>query len=120
LAVTALLHGFSRLAEMTSDTPALNGGMRFVGSQDILSGRPLAAEVWVFFALWLGAGALLSLAAPTRAWRMTVGVTGAAALALIFLTLAPVWGTQLANAPTSTGAGYATICFALAAAAWFT
>lgn len=120
LVVTALLHGLSRLAEMTSDAPALIGGMRFLGSQDILSGRPLATEVWVFFALWFGAGALLSLAVPTRAWRIAVSVTGAAALALIILTLAPVWGTQLTNAPTSAGAGYATICFMLAAAAWFT
>ena len=117
LVVVAMLHGVARLPA-AADLFSLVGGMHFLGSHDLLSGRPIAPELWLFLGLWLAAGVVLFRAHPIAAWRATLAVSAAALLGLIVLTLVPAWGTQLATSATGAGAGYAAACFAMAAGAF--
>jgi uncharacterized iron-regulated membrane protein len=114
LAGIAVVHGLARLPL------APLGNLDFLGSQDLLAGRPITPGLWLFFAIWLAAGAALCRINPVRAWRGALVLTGTATLVLIPFTLAPVFWTQLAADATSAGAVYALVCFGMALVAFLT
>lgn len=114
LSLLAMLHSFARLWEPASF--GMVGGFRFLASQDLLSGRSIAPELWLFLAMWAGLGLLLCQMNPLRAWRMTLAFNTAALIGLVALTLVPIRGTQLLSSPLSDGAGYAAACLAMAGA----
>jgi len=118
LAAIAVLHGVARAWNV--EMFGLVDGFSFRGSQDLLSGRPLAPELWLFLACWAGLGLLLFRMDPLRAWRLVLATTGIALIALTALTLTPVWGTQLLFSGFSEGAGYAAVCLAMSASAFLT
>lgn len=63
LVLTALLHALARLP-VTSTVFATLGGLRFLESQNFLSGRPVNIGLWLFFGTWLAAGGILARSAP--------------------------------------------------------
>ncbi len=115
----ALIHGLARLPAL-ADVFAPLGGMHFRGSQDMLSGRVVAGELWLFLALWLGSGLALTRPDPLSAWRITLVLTGAGALLLVPLTLAPVLDTELVLPALFAGPGYSLVCAGIALCACFT
>ena len=119
LAVIALLHALARLPATGAVFGPL-GGLRFLESQDLLSGRPITVGLWLFVAIWLAAGAILARLNPVVAWCQALTLTGAVALLLILVTLVPVLGTQLVRDIPSLGAGYALVCSGMAFASFLT
>jgi len=114
----ALLQGLARLPAGSALFAPL-GGLHFMGSQDVLSGRPVAVELWLFLALWIAAGIGLFRAHPLQAWRMTLVLLIVSLVALVPLVLAPVGGTQLTAGALAAGPGYVAACAVLAATAIF-
>lgn len=119
LVATALLHGMARLP-LTAPLFAPLGGMHFLGSQDLLSGRVIAGELWLFLGLWLAAGLMLARMVPLTAWRIALILTGAGSLLLVPLTLAPLAGTELTLSALAAGPGYGLICAGIALCALLT
>lgn len=117
LAAIAALHGVARLPAASGLFAAV-GDLRFLGSQDFLSGRVIDPGVWLFLALWAVIGLALFRLPPIAAWRGALLLTGIGSLLLVPLAFATVGGTQLASGAMSAGPAYALICCAIAASAF--
>lgn len=122
LVLMALLNAVARI-EAASPAFALLGGLDFNGSQDVLSGRPLALELPVFAGVSILAGLLLCLPRPETAWRACVLAAAAILLALPLLGIAESGdlGGYLRRGGGE-AVGYALLCaclgFACFAIAW--
>ncbi|MFC4254227.1 hypothetical protein GRI97_02240 [Altererythrobacter xixiisoli] len=112
----AVLHALARLPA-TADLFVPLGGLHFLASQDLLSGRVIASELWLFLALWLAGGLLLARADPLTAWQRILLLTGAGAVLLVPLTLASVAGTEMTLSALAAGPGYGLICAGIALSA---
>lgn len=119
LSLIAVLHSAARM-DLAASLFEPVGGLRFLGGQNFSSDKPIAPELWAFLGLWAGSGLLLARSHPLPAWRCALWVTAISCLALIGLTLAPVWHTTLTASALAAGPAYALICAGLAVAAWLT
>jgi len=116
LAVMAVLNGLSRIPAAAPLAAPL-GGFGFLGSQDLLSGRPVAAELPLLALVWAGTGFFLFRVPPLAAWR------GAILMSIIALLLLPLLGAAFAGSwadffsrGAGEAAGYSLYCVALAGA----
>lgn len=115
LAIMATANALARI-------PALSGlGLDFLGSQDLLSGRPVAPELLAFVGLWAVLGLGLSRLTPALAWQVSLFSTATALLALPPLGAAGAGSLRayLAYGGQGEALGHALACLALALVAAF-
>ncbi len=114
LAAMAVIAGAARLPALAPVASAL-GGLDFLGGQDLLGKRAVAEELWLFLALWLASGLLLTLARPVTAWRASLFGTAGGLVLLPLLAAAsvsPIAAFGLRGG--GEGVGYAAGCVLLA------
>jgi len=111
-----LMLSLSALAVINTAARSLGSvSFNFAGSLDLLSEKPLSAELPLFLWIWLISGAALATFTPVAAWRLTAITTGTA------LLLLPLAGMATSGSLAgfffrggNEGLGYTVACFGLA------